>query len=145
MPDATGGPLILDTHVWLWLVEGEASQLAAEAIEEIERAGRRGDVLISAITVWEVAMLVARGRITLSRPMDDWVRLALRAPGTRLLPLEPEIGMESTRLPGSAHGDPADRILIASARVTGGRLATRDRGILEYAASGHVTVLDMTP
>jgi PIN domain nuclease of toxin-antitoxin system len=77
--------------------------------------------------------------------VDDWVRLALQAPGTRLLPLEPEIAMESTRLPGSAHGDPADRMLIASTRVTGGRLATRDRRILEYAASGYVAALDMTP
>ncbi len=145
MPDATGGPIVLDTHVWLWLVGGEASQLASAAVEEIERVGRRGDVLISAITVWEVAMLAAKGRITLSRPVDDWVRLALQAPGARLLALDPEIAMESTRLPGSAHGDPADRILIASARVTGGRLATRDRQILEYAASGHVAVLDATP
>jgi hypothetical protein len=94
---------------------------------------------------WEVAMLEAKGRISLSRPVEDWVRSALRAPGTRLLPLTPEIAIESTRLPGSAHGDPADRILIASARVSGGRLATRDRGILDYAGGGHVAVVDVTP
>jgi PIN domain nuclease of toxin-antitoxin system len=145
MPEPAAGALVLDTHVWLWVVEGDQRELAARAIEEIDGASRSGDVLVSAISVWEVAMLEARGRISLSRPVEDWVRSALRAPGIRLLPLTPEIAIESTRLPGSAHGDPADRILIASARVTGGRLATRDRTILGYAGGGHVAVLDVTP
>ena len=73
------------------------------------------------------------------------MRAALRAPGVTLLPLSPEIAVESTRLPGSPHGDPADRILVASARVAGARLATRDEGILRYAADGHVRVLDARP
>jgi PIN domain nuclease of toxin-antitoxin system len=137
--------LVLDTHVWLWVVEGDRRELSARAIEDITRASRRGDILVSAISVWEVAMLEAKGRISLSRPVEEWVRSALRAPGTRLLPLTPEIAVESTRLPGSAHGDPADRILIAAARVVGGRLATRDRTILDYASGGHVAVADVTP
>lgn len=138
-------PLILDTHVWLWVVDGDRRQLSAEAIREIDHASRGGDVLVSAISVWEVAMLEAKGRIGLSRPVEEWVHAALRAPGVRLLELTPAIAVESTRLPGSAHGDPADRILIASARVLGGRLATRDRVILDYAEGGHVPVLDVTP
>jgi PIN domain nuclease of toxin-antitoxin system len=89
-------------------------------------------------------MLEAKGRITLSRPVDDWVRLALSAPGTRLLPIEPQIAIESTRLPGALHGDPADRLLVASARVMAGRLATRDGRIIEYSQSGNVDVLDVT-
>jgi PIN domain nuclease of toxin-antitoxin system len=145
MPEHPPGPVILDTHVWLWVVEGNQRELSSRAIGEIDGASRRGEILVSAISVWEVAMLEAKGRISLSRPVEDWVRSALRAPGTRLLPLSPEIAIESTRLPGSAHGEPADRILVASARVAGGRLATRDRGILGYAAGGHVTVLDVTP
>jgi PIN domain nuclease of toxin-antitoxin system len=142
MADATRNALVLDTHVWLWAVEGERTHLSPGAIAEVGDASRRGEVLISAISVWEVAMLEARGRISLSRPIEDWVRAALRAPGTRLLPLSPDIAIESTQLPGACHGDPADRILIASARVAGGRLVTRDRGIIEYAAAGHVSVLD---
>jgi PIN domain nuclease of toxin-antitoxin system len=145
MPEHPAGALVLDTHVWLWVVEGSQRELSARAVEEIDRASRSGDVLVSAISVWEVAMLESKGRITLSRPVEDWVRSALRAPGVRLLPLTPEIAVESARLPGSAHGDPADRILVASARVVGGRLATRDRTILDYAGGGHVAALDVTP
>jgi PIN domain nuclease of toxin-antitoxin system len=136
-------PLILDTHVWLWMVEGDRSALPPAAIDAIEEAARAGAVRVSAISVWEVAMLEARGRIGLSRPVDDWVRAALRAPGISLLPLSPEIAVESTRLPGGPHGDPADRILMASARILGGRLATRDATILDYAATGQLRVLDV--
>lgn len=145
MPEESSGAIVLDTHVWLWVVEGDRRQVAPQAIEEIEVASKRGEILVSAISVWEISMLEANGRISLSRPVEDWVRSALRAPGARLLPLTPEIAIESTRLPGSAHGDPADRILIASARVTGGRLATRDGGILDYARGGHVAAIDASP
>jgi PIN domain nuclease of toxin-antitoxin system len=145
MPEHSSGVIVLDTHVWLWVVEGDRSQLAPQATQEIDNASRRGDLLVSAISVWEVAMLEAKRRISLSHPVDNWVRSALRAPGCQLLPLTPEIAIESTRLPASAHGDPADRILIASSRVTGARLATRDRSILDYARGGHVATLDVAP
>ncbi len=136
--------VVLDTHVWLWLVEG-AQQLSAAVVDQITEASQRGAVRVSAISVWEAAMLEARGRISLSRPLDDWVRAALRAPGVRLLDLSPEIAIESTRLPGGPHGDPADRMLIASARVIGGALATCDARIIEYGRSGHLSVLDGRP
>lgn len=143
MPDAK--PLVLDTHVWLWVVEGKRDELSSRAVEEIEAASRRGEVLVPAICVWEVAMLESRGRITLSRPLEEWVRSALRAPGVQLLELTPEIAIESTRLPGSPHGDSADRLIVASARIAGARLATRDRALLEYAAAGHLAALDVAP
>ena len=145
MPDAPTGALVLDTHVWIWTIEGDRTQLSSAALRRIERASERGEVLISAISVWEVAMLAAKGRISLSRPVDEWVRAALRAPGSALLSLTPEIAIDSTRLPGSPPGDPADRILIASARVTGGSLATRDRAILDYAKEAHVRVTSARP
>ena len=90
-------------------------------------------------------MLEARGRISLSLPIEDWVMAALRAKGISLLPLSPEIAIASTRLPGNPHGDPSDRMLMASARVSGGRLATCDREILNYAGSGQLAVLDARP
>lgn len=145
MPDAAERPLVLDTHVWIWVVEGVRDELSGEAVREIEAASGRGDVLVSAISIWEVAMLEAKDRIGLDRRVDEWVRAALRAPGLRLLPLSPEIVIESTRLPGTPHGDPADRMLMASARVTGGRLATRDGSIVEYGEAGHVAVVDARP
>jgi PIN domain nuclease of toxin-antitoxin system len=145
MAEDPGSLLVLDTHVWLWAVEGATEKMSQRAVEAVEEAGRRGRVAVSAISVWEVAMLEACGRISLSRPVEEWVRAALRAPGVRLLELTPEIAVESTRLPGGFHGDPADRILAASARVVGGALATRDRALVEYAGLGHLEVLDVSP
>jgi PIN domain nuclease of toxin-antitoxin system len=145
MPDAPGPLIVVDTHVWIWVVEGDRTALSAAAIEAIQGAARGGGVRVSAISVWEVAMLEAKGRISLSRPVSDWVHAALHAPGVRLLPLSPEIAIGSTRLPGSPQGDPADRILMASARHLGGQLATCDREILSYSAGGHLNVLNCVP
>ena len=142
MPMAENGPLILDTHVWLWTMAGSRDHLSAYAIEEIEAHASRGRLYVAAISVWEVAMLESRGRVRLARRIDDWVEAALSAPGTHFLPLSPAIAIESTRLPGHVHGDPADRMLIASARITGGRLATLDQRIIDYASDGHLEVLD---
>jgi PIN domain nuclease of toxin-antitoxin system len=145
MADRSARLTVLDTHVWIWVVEGDRTSLAPSAIEVIERAARGGAVRVSAISVWEVAMLEAKGRISLSRPVDAWVHAALRAPGVGLLPLSPEIAIESTRLPGAPRGDPADRILMASARILGGQLATCDRAILDYSEGGRLNVLNGTP
>ena len=134
------GPLVLDTHVWIWMLEGVESELSAATVSVIEDAGGRAQVVVSAISVWELAMLEAKGRITLSRSIDEWVRAALTAPGLRLVDLAPEISLESTRLPGTPHGDPADRMIIATARVLGGTLITCDDQILSYGAEGHVRV-----
>lgn len=145
MPDRPGPLTVLDTHVWIWVVEGDRTALSEPAIEAIERAAKGGAVRVSAISVWEVAMLEAKGRISLSRPVDDWVHAALHAPGVRLLALSPEIAIGSTRLPGAPHGDPADRILMASARHLGGQLATCDGEILDYSAGGQLKVLNCMP
>jgi PIN domain nuclease of toxin-antitoxin system len=137
--------IVLDTHVWLWLNEGAPERIAPPARREIEAMASRGRVFVSVMSVWEVAMLESRNRIQLSLPVDGWVHRALRAPGVQLLELSPEIAIESTRLPGDPRGDPADRILMASARVIGGRLATCDTRALGYASAGHLSVLDARP
>lgn len=142
MAERPSRPLLLDTHVWLWAVEGDESRLSGEAIAAIEAASRSGGIIVSAISVWEVAMLVAKDRLSLARPLDDWVGAALTLPGAALLPLTPEIAVESTRLPGAPPADPADRMLVAGARMVGARLATCDRRLIRYGAGGHVEVLD---
>ena len=86
-------------------------------------------------------MLESRGRIRFTRDCLDWVRQALGAPGLHLLPLSPEVAVASSRLPGSFHGDQADRMLTATARVHNLRLVTYDERILEYGASRYVAVL----
>lgn len=145
MADGAPAPIVLDTHVWIWMVEGDRTMLSAAAVREIESTAADGRVRICPISVWEVAMLESKGRLRLSRPIEEWVRAALRAPGVRLEPLSPRIAMESSRLPGSPHGDPADRMLMATARVLGGRLATCDGRIIAYSATGHLAVLDSRP
>lgn len=132
------GPLVLDTHVWVWLMEGLQNELSTATIERIEAAGGRAELAVSAISVWEVAMLEARGRIALSCSIDEWVSAALTAPGLRLVELSPIIALESTRLPGAVHGDPADRIIMATARVLAGTVVTCDEKILRYATTGNV-------
>lgn len=145
MPDRRAELLLLDTHVWIWVVEGAAAELAAPAIARVEKASDAGAVRVAAISVWEVAMLEARGRLRLALEIDEWVRRALRAPGTRLVPLSPEIAVDSARLPGELDGDPADRMLIATARRIGASLLTRDKRILAYGDSGHLSAVDATP
>jgi len=145
MPEGAGKTLLLDTHIWIWMLEGGNPLLSPRVHDDINAVSQTGTLLMSAISVWEVALRESRGRVTLRQPVDEWIDALLRGPGARLLPLEPEIAIESTRLPGTAHGDPADRILIASARVTGARLVTCDARILRYASDGHVPVLDARP
>jgi PIN domain nuclease of toxin-antitoxin system len=129
--------LLLDTHAWLWLVQGE-QQFSDENLALIEQAAREARLRVSSISIWEVAMLEVKGRIALSLDCHTWVRQALAAPGLDLLTLEPDILIDSSRLPGTFHGDPADRIIVATARARGACLLTRDGKILEYAARGFV-------
>jgi PIN domain nuclease of toxin-antitoxin system len=109
----------------------------------IEQAATAGRLWVSAISVWEVAMLAAKSHVVFSMDVHAWVRQALAAPGLRLAPLSPEIAVASASLPGEFPGDPADRILVATARALTARLVTADRAILEYGRLGHVSTLPL--
>ena len=135
--------LLLDTHVLLWLIEGYGS-LRRNARTAIDRASSRGNLLISAITPWEIGLLVSKGRLNLDRDVMDWVRDAIAMPGITRVPLEPEIAVASTRLPFEMHPDPADRILVATSRHFGATLVTADGALLEMAGKGHFRALDAT-
>lgn len=137
MPDVG---LVLDTHVWIWL-ESDPDRLGESARSHIEQAARSGRLWVSVMSVWEIGMLVAKDRIRLSMPVDEWVRQASITPGMQMLGVTPEIALESTRLPDTPHGDPVDRLLIASARVHNLALVTADEKILAYADLGHLKVL----
>lgn len=138
MPTPETGPaLVLDTHIWVWLMEGSAD-LKPSVRKRIEGCARRGELLVSTISAWEVGMLEAKGRITFDQDCAAWIQDALSAPGIRLVPLEPDIAVASTRLPGDFHGDPADRIIVATARSRACPLVTADTAMLAYAKSGHL-------
>jgi PIN domain nuclease of toxin-antitoxin system len=100
-----------------------------------------GELLVSVISAWEVGLLESKGRIELSIDCVAWVELAVSSFGIRLAQLTPMIAVESTRLPDNFHGDPADRILVATARLEDARLLTKDRKLLEYGLKNHIRVL----
>ena len=85
-------------------------------------------------------MLEAKGRIRLKPSCEEWVKEALATPGLALAPITPEIALESSRLPGPFHGDPADRIIVATARRMGARLMTRDQKLIQYGRKGHLAI-----
>jgi len=135
-------PVLLDTHAWLWFFNGDR-RLKAAAIKRFENAAAAGQLWVSAISVWEIGMLESKGRITLGRSAEVWVAHALAQPGLRLMGLEPQIALSASRLPGTCHGDPADRILIAGARQFDMSLATADDGIHTYAAAGYLKIIKL--
>lgn len=109
----------------------------------LDDARRKHGLLVSAVSVWEIGVLNAKGRVHLSIPLRDWVARALDVPGIHLAPLDEATAVESTLLPGQPHGDPADRFLTATARTRGVALATRDKPIIEYGKQGFVRVVAM--
>ena len=125
-----GGVIILDTHIWVWWVHGD-SALAAETCALIDASEHSG-IGVSAMSCWEVAKLVERKRLSLPYPVFDWMEQALAYPGIRLIELSPRIAAESSQLPGTFHRDPADQVIVASARVLDVPLVTVDAKILAY-------------
>jgi PIN domain nuclease of toxin-antitoxin system len=132
--------ILLDTHVLIWFVQADQA-LGARARERIEAARRAEGLGVSAITPWEVAMLVGKKRVSLGRPPGNWVSRVLGLSGIRLMPLDPAIAVAAGEL-ADLHGDPADRIIIATARHHEAPLLTADRAILGYGAAGHVEAID---
>ena len=122
--------ILLDTHVWVWWA-AEPKRLSRRARKAIEDADEIG---ISAISPWEVAMLVSKGRLELDRDTLLWVRQALALPKVTLVPLSPEIAVASTTLGPRFPVDPADRILAASALSLRAALVTRDRRLRSVSA-----------
>jgi len=135
--------LLVDTHTLVWMLE-EGPRLGVQTAEALNRAGWENRIAVSAITPWEIGLLVSMGRLRLGADVMQWIRAALAKPGVRLAPLEPEIAVASTRLPWEMHADPADRILVATARHLGATFVTADRALLEMAGQGHFAGMDAT-
>ena len=128
--------ILLDTHVWVWWVHGDA-RLSEEQREMLD--GRAVDGIgVSIISCWEVAKLVEHGRLKLPQDVAEWLGVALAYPGVRLVDLSPVVAVELTRLPQPFHKDPADQIIVATARVHDCPLVTADEKILKYS---HVRTL----
>jgi len=122
--------IVLDTHIWVWWIhdDPQLTHQQKQCLQENEEDG----LGVSVISCWEVAKLVQYNRLTLPCPIEEWLEQALSYPGIQLLSLTPRIVVESTKLPGTFHRDPADQIIVATARVHDWPLLTADEKIRNY-------------
>lgn len=128
---------LMDTHIWLWYALRNP-RLGQAAREVIEHSAKAGGLAISVMTLWEISMLESKGRIKLSESAAQWLEEALTLPKLVVLPLELPVIIDSHRLPGNFHPDPADRLIVATARYHNLTLITDDDKILDYGRQGYL-------
>ena len=131
--------LLLDTHVAIWVAEGEP--IGNDALRQIAEAIPGRGVLVSAVTAWEIALLHAGRKRSFEPSPMAWLSDLERQQGIRFIPLDHAMAAHSQALPGDFHRDPADRFLVATARVLDVPIVTRDKRILAYAEFGHVRAI----
>jgi len=122
--------LLLDTHIWWWWLTGE-KRLSRGQARQLRKVTESAPVLVSDISLWELATLQSLGKIDLSVPLREWLESAVAPPLVQRCGISPAVAAEVAALPEAFHRDPADRILVATARVEGATLVTRDRRIIE--------------
>lgn len=124
--------IVLDTHALIWWVNQDPrlSPTAGKLIDDTLAGG--GQVLVSAISAWELAQLVDRGRIALAMDLDEWLRTVESIDGVVLVPVSVQTAVHSVNLPGDFHKDPADRMIVALAREQNAELVTADERIQRY-------------
>ena len=133
---------LLDTHIWIWIASAIPHKIARNVLASIEAASQMDLVYLSAISIWEAAMLDVKKKVLFSPDIRVWVDRALIASGVHLVPLSTDISIASTRLREMKSADPADRIIVATARDLNATLVTCDRAILEFAKTGSVKTID---
>jgi PIN domain nuclease of toxin-antitoxin system len=133
--------ILLDTQVLVWLAQGDV-RLGKSARDIISREASADGAVISPISFWEISMLTEKGRISLGMDVLNWMETVLAQPGIRLEQVSPAIAIDAGRLPGNIHGDPADRLIVATARHLVCPVLTTDRKILAYADQGHVQAME---
>jgi PIN domain nuclease of toxin-antitoxin system len=134
--------LLIDTCALIWLVHNDDAANFAQVEPTLNAAHRAGTaVYMSPISAWEIAMLAAKGRLPLAMSARAWIDQLITRSGLQWAQMPVEVLLASNALPASPHGDPADRIIIATAREYGLRIVTRDQKILDYADQGHVLAL----
>jgi len=125
-------PTLLDTHAWVWWLT-EDRRLSSRARSRITTGLAKHDLWISLVSVWEVAKKVEKHQLVLDRPVEQWLDEAVTSQGLGVWELTRPILVQSCQLPQPFHGDPADQILVATARHHGAMLVTKDQRIRQYA------------
>lgn len=124
--------IAIDTHVLVWLANGARQMISKKAMKRISEELVNGQIWVSAISAWEIAMLVERERLVLSIDVESWLQKVGEINAIRFQPVTNKIALESVRLPGEFHKDPADRMIVATARTMGLALVTADEKIQAY-------------
>jgi PIN domain nuclease of toxin-antitoxin system len=132
--------ILTDTHPLIWFTLGERS-LGERACRTISQAIEEKTLLLSAISLWETSMLVRKKRIGFEVPLQKWVGTILDN-GVQLVGVSEQVAVDAGQLPDAVPGDPADRIIVATAQALNYPLVTADRKILAYAAAGHLQAID---
>jgi PIN domain nuclease of toxin-antitoxin system len=122
--------ILLDTHTWIW--SHSATKLLSDNVKKLIEKTQTDQRAIASISIWEFAMMVTKGRINVKIDPKRWLNNSIDNSGLRVIELTPEIAMESCNLPGDFHKDPADRIIVATARAHNLTILTKDRKIIEY-------------
>ena len=126
--------VLLDTHVWIWTVEGDLRRVGRRTRALLSRAQTEDAIRISPATVFEVTAHHTAGRLRLARSPEQWMHDALAVAGVRLAALSAEVALDAGSIPRTALPDPLDRLIVATARQLDATLLTRDAGILAYAS-----------
>jgi PIN domain nuclease of toxin-antitoxin system len=132
--------VLFDTHVWIWTVEDDARRLGLSARRLIVRAEASGALRVSPISFFEVTSLHTAGHVHFNRSLLQWMRDGVEH--VRAAEMTTDIAVDAGSIPRTAIADPADRLLIATARQLDATFLTADRAILAYARGGHVRVHD---
>jgi len=123
--------IVLDTHALVWWVSGDA-ELSANARAAIKKELNGGEIIVSSISAWEIAMLVAREKLVLTVDVDAWLAAVAEIEVVRFVPVNDEIAVKAVSLPGEFHKDPADRMIVATARILAIPLVTKDEKMRAY-------------
>ena len=129
--------LLLDTHVWIWTVNGDERHLGRRTRSLLSKEEAGGTIRVSPISVFEIIALHTLGRLQLARSPERWIQEALDDSGLRIAELSVDVALDAGAIPRDALGDPIDRLLVATARQLDARLMTADSRILEYASGQH--------
>jgi PIN domain nuclease of toxin-antitoxin system len=130
--------ILMDTHIFLWFHLGNPA-LSQSEVQRLLEAQKQSNLFLSSISIWEIAMLEKLKKIALHQPIEAWITQATKR--ITVVPINPEIALESVKLPYCEHKDPADRFIIATGRIMGLSLATHDQKIIDYAKLGHVNLV----
>jgi len=124
--------IVIDTHILVWWVSDDKNLSTAATNAINNTLNNNSEVIISSISAWEISMLINKGRLILSMDVESWLTEVSQIDGVRFIPVDNEVGIKSTLLPGEFHKDPADRIIVATARKLAVPLVTADDKIRDY-------------